>query len=34
VLEYWEHPDIPFGWTREDVRGYAERGDWVTAGTT
>jgi len=28
-LEYWEHPDVPFGWSREDLRGYTERGDWV-----
>ena len=28
-LEYWEHPDVPFGWTREDLEGYAKRGHWV-----
>ena len=28
-VEYWEHPDVPFGWSREDLRGYTERGDWV-----
>ena len=29
LVEYWEHPDIPFGWSREDLHGYAERGNWV-----
>jgi len=29
LVEYWEHPDIAFGWTPEDLRGYADRGDWV-----
>ena len=28
-VEYWEHPDVPFGWSPEDLRGYAEREDWV-----
>ena len=28
-VEYWEHPDVVFGWSGEDLRGYAERGDWV-----
>ena len=28
-VEYWEHPDVLFGWGREDLRSYEERGDWV-----
>ena len=28
-VEYWEHPDVPFGWSREDLDGYAKQGDWV-----
>jgi hypothetical protein len=26
LLEYWEHPDVAFGWTREDLLTYADRG--------
>ncbi len=26
---YWEHPDVPFGWTRDALERYVERGDWV-----
>ena len=29
LVEYWEHPDVAFGWTREDLQAYADRGDWV-----
>ena len=29
LVEYWEHPDVAFGWTREDLQTYADRGDWV-----
>jgi hypothetical protein len=29
LLEYWEHPDVAFGWTLEDLQTYADRGDWV-----
>ena len=29
LVEYWEHPDVAFGWTREDLQTYAEWGDWV-----
>ena len=28
-VEYWEHPDVPFGWSPEDLEGYAKRGHWV-----
>ena len=28
-LEYWEDSDIAFGWTREDIQAYADRGEWV-----
>jgi hypothetical protein len=28
-VEYWEHPEIAFGWAREDLQGYADRGQWV-----
>ena len=29
LVEYWEHPDVAFGGTREDLLTYADRGDWV-----
>ena len=29
LVEYWEHPDVAFGWTLEDLRTYADQGDWV-----
>ena len=29
LVEYWEHPEISFGWAREDLQGYAQRGEWV-----
>ena len=29
LVEYWEHPEVAFGWSREDLRDYAARGDWV-----
>jgi len=29
LVEYWEHPEVPFGWAREDLQGYADRGEWV-----
>jgi hypothetical protein len=29
LVEYWEHPDVAFGWTREDLLTYADRRDWV-----
>ena len=29
LVEYWEHPDVAFGWTREDLQAYADVGDWV-----
>ena len=28
-VEYWEHPDVPFGWSREDLDGYMKQRDWV-----
>ena len=29
LLEYWEHPDVAFGWTHEHLQTYADRGWWV-----
>jgi hypothetical protein len=29
LIEYWEHPDVAFGWTRDDLQAYADGGDWV-----
>jgi hypothetical protein len=26
---YWEHPEVPFDWTRDALEHYAERRDWV-----
>jgi len=29
LVEYWEHPDVAFGWTHEHLQTYADREDWV-----
>ena len=29
LLEYWEHPEVPFGWTPEELQDYADGGAWV-----
>jgi hypothetical protein len=29
LVEYWEHPDVAFGWTREHLQTYVDREDWV-----
>jgi len=29
LVEYWENPDLAFGWAHEDLQGYVDRGDWV-----
>jgi len=29
LVEYWEHPEVAFGWAREDLQCYADRGEWV-----
>ena len=29
LVEYWEHPDVAFGWTYEHLQTYADREDWV-----
>ena len=29
LVEYWENPDLPFGWTAEELQGYLDRGNWV-----
>jgi hypothetical protein len=29
LIEYWEHPDIRFGWSAEDLQNYADREDWL-----
>jgi hypothetical protein len=28
-VEFWEHPDLTFGWTSDDLERYALDGDWV-----
>lgn len=27
-VELWEDSEAPFGWTREDIEGYAVNGAW------
>src|SRR5262249_9485755 len=27
LVEYWEHPDVAFGWTHEHLQTYADRED-------
>jgi hypothetical protein len=29
LVEYWEHPEVSFGWTPEELQGYADGGAWV-----
>ena len=29
LVELWEHPEVPFGWSHECLEGYLERGAWV-----
>jgi hypothetical protein len=29
LVEYWENPDVAFGWTAEHVQGYVDRSDWT-----
>ena len=29
LVEYWENPELPFGWTDADLQGYVDRGAWV-----
>lgn len=28
-IEVWENPDLPFRCTYEEIKGYAERQNWV-----
>ena len=30
LVEYWEHPDVRFGWDPEDLQDYADRKDWLS----
>ena len=29
LVEFWEDPEVTFGWTSEDLRRYADREEWV-----
>ena len=29
LVEYWENADLPFGWAREDLQAYLDRGQWI-----
>jgi len=29
VVEIWENPEAPFGWTDDHLRVYAQRGAWA-----
>ena len=29
LVEYWENAELPFGWAREDLQAYLDRGQWV-----
>src|SRR5258705_13062999 len=29
LVEYWENPDVPFGWTPGAVQDYVDRNDWT-----
>lgn len=28
AVELWEDELLPFGWTRDDLQDYADRGEW------
>jgi len=30
LVEYWEHPEVRFGWDPEDLQGYVDREDWLS----
>ena len=29
LVEYWENADLPFGWARDDLQAYLDRGQWI-----
>lgn len=29
LVEFWEDPEVAFGWAREDLQRYADREEWV-----
>jgi len=29
LVELWENPEAPFGWTAEHLRAYTRRGAWA-----
>ncbi len=29
LVEYWENADLPFGWARDDLQAYLDRGQWM-----
>jgi len=29
LVEYWENPELPFGWAAADLQGYVDRGAWI-----
>jgi hypothetical protein len=29
LVEYWEHPEVSFGWSPDELQDYADRRDWV-----
>ena len=29
LAEFWEDPEVTFGWAREDLRRYADHEEWV-----
>jgi hypothetical protein len=33
LVEFWEDPEVAFGWAREDLRRYADREEWVLLST-
>ena len=30
LVEYWEDPDVRFGWDPEDLQDYVDREDWLS----
>jgi len=29
LVEYWDNPDVTFGWTRQHLQRYLDGNDWV-----
>jgi len=30
LVDLWEHPELAFGWTDDDIQRFIDRGDWIS----